>query len=429
MKIYAVGGYNEVGKNMTAVEINNNSVIIDNGIRVDVLQMYDVEPEAMRSEEQKRKMIEFGAIPDINCVKGNIIAQVISHGHLDHIGAVGINTFKVPIFTTPYASAIGRKIYPGGNFKHVQYRKTVEINKDISLEFIEITHSIPHASIIVLRTKEGNIVYASDFKFDDNSSIARVDYEGLKKMGREGIRVLITESLNVREKGKTPSESVAAKNVEDVIKFVSEEKGLIIVSTFSTHIERLKTIFEAANKINRKVVVMGRSLISNLKIANELSLIKISNNVKYIRKINAIINFLKSIENKREEYLIIATGHQGEEHSVLSKIVNSNFKFSKKDSVIFSSNIIPTPLNIANRHVLEAKLESKGVKIFRDVHVSGHASKEEHRKMLNLLNPEIVIPCHGTTEMKGAYVDLACEEGYKINKDIFLLNNGDRIEI
>ncbi|PKP56579.1 MAG: ribonuclease J, partial [Candidatus Altiarchaeales archaeon HGW-Altiarchaeales-2] len=156
---------------------------------------------------------------------------------------------------------------------------------------------------------------------------------------------------------------------------------------------------------------------------------KISKETKFIRKINSVMDFLKSIENKKEDYLILATGHQGEENSVLSKIVNSDFKFDKHDSLIFSSNIIPTAVNIANRQILEAKFKANRVKIFRDVHVSGHAAKEEHRRMLNLLNPEIIIPSHGTTEMKGAYMDLACEEGYKINKNIFLLNNRDKIEI
>lgn len=428
MKIYAVGGYNEVGKNMTAVNVEGNNFVIDNGIRIDVLQMYDLEPEGMRIAERKNRLAEVGAIPNINCIEGNIIAQIISHGHLDHIGAIGINNFDVPIFATPYASAIGRRIYPGGRFNPKEYRKIVEIS-NTGIEFVEVTHSIPQASIIVLHTKEGIVVYANDFKLDDASTIAKVDYQRLKEIGKEGVKLLITESLNVREKGKTPSESVAAKNVEDTIKFSNDDSGLIVISTFSTHVERIKTILETAKRINRKVVVMGKSLISNLKIADDLSLIKISKDTKFLRKIESVMSFLKSIENKKEDYLILATGHQGEERSVLSKIARSNFEFDKNDSVIFSSNIIPTPLNIANRQILESKFRAKKVKIFRDVHVSGHASKEEHRRMLHLLNPEIIIPSHGTTEMKGGYIDLAREEGYKINKDIFLLNNGDKIEI
>ncbi|MDI6730684.1 MAG: MBL fold metallo-hydrolase RNA specificity domain-containing protein [Candidatus Altarchaeum sp.] len=428
MKIYAVGGYNEVGKNMTAVNIEGDSIAIDNGIRIDVLQMYDMEPEAMRVAEQKKRLADVGAIPDMTGVEGNILAQVISHGHLDHIGAVGINNLNVPLFATPYASVIGRRISPESKFNPTQYKKIVQIN-NIGIEFVEVTHSIPQASIVVLHTKEGNVVYANDFKLDDASNIAKVDYGRLKEIGKEGVKTFITESLNAHEKGKTSSESVAARNVEDTIKFADDSGGLTIVSTFSTHIERIKTIFETAHRLNKKVVVMGKSLISNLKSAEDLSLIKISKNTKFIRKINSVMDLLKSIENKKEEYLIIATGHQGEEHSVLSKIVNSDFKFDKNDSLIFSSNVIPTATNIANREILEAKLKAKGVKIFGDVHVSGHASKEEHRRMINLLNPEIIIPSHGTTEMKGAYMDLACEEGYKINKNIFILNNGDKIEI
>ncbi len=428
MKIYAVGGYNEVGKNMTVVNVEGDNIAIDNGIRIDVLQMYDLEPEAMRVAEQKKRLAEVGAIPNIAGVEGNILAQVISHGHLDHIGAVGINNLNVPLFATPYASAIGRRISPESKFNPTQYKKIVQIN-NIGIEFVEVTHSIPQASIVVLHTKEGNVVYANDFKLDDASNIAKVDYGRLIEIGKEGVKAFITESLNAHEKGKTPSESVASRNVEDTIKFADDSGGLTIVSTFSTHIERLKTIFETAHRLNKKVVVMGKSLISNLKSAEDLSLIKISKDTKFIRKINSVIDLLKSIENKKEEYLIIATGHQGEEHSVLSKIVNSDFKFDKNDSLIFSSNVIPTATNIANREILEAKFKANKVKIFRDVHVSGHASKEEHRRMINLLNPEIIIPSHGTTKMKGAYMDLACEEGYKINKNLFILNNGDKIEI
>lgn len=428
MRIKAIGGYDAVGKNLTTVTIDNKTVILDNGIRLDQLQLYDMSSDELTDPKHKLEFIEKGVVPDSEGIEGEVVCQVISHGHLDHIGAIGINRFNVPIFTTPYAAEMGKSICPGGDIRPAKYREITEISEisKFSIEFVEITHSMPHSSISVVHTEEGDVVYASDFKFDDRSKIAKIDYKRLKELGNGNVRALIVESTRVSEEGKTPSESIVKSKLRDVFDFIDE--GLIIITTFSTHIERIQSIVDLAVKAGRIPVFMGRSLISNVQISKKMGLLKIPSDAKLFRKSKSVKNMLKEIEKEREKYALLVTGHQGEENSVLRKLADT-FKFEKKDSVIFSSEVIPTPINIANRYSLEAKLRAKHVRLFKDIHVSGHASKEDHRKLINILKPEYIIPCHGSLEMRSAYIPLAIEEGYELNKNLILLCNGNGIEI
>jgi len=425
VRITAVGGYNAVGKNLTAVTLNNKTLVLDNGIRLDLLQLYDIGSEELNNPKYKQKFIQRGVVPDVSKIEGEVVGQVISHGHLDHIGAIGINKFNAPVYTTPYAAEIGKKICSGCDIYPIEYGETKEVS-EFGVELVEVTHSMPHCSIPVIHTKEGDIVYASDFKLDDRSRIAKTDYKKLKEIGKGNVRVLIVESTRVKEEGKTPSEEVARDKLRDVFDFI--DKGLMVVATFSTHIERIQSIVDLALKAGRTPVFFGRSLISNVMISKKMGLLEIPEDTKLFRKSKSVANVLKEIKEQREKYLLFVTGHQGEENSVLSKFADT-FEFKKNDSVIFSADVIPTEVNIANRSILEAKLRNKNVRIFKNLHVSGHASKEDHRKLIDLLKPESIIPCHGSIDMRGAYLSLAIEEGYVLNKNLFMLCNGNSIEV
>jgi ribonuclease J len=426
MKITAVGGYKAVGRNMTGVSIEGETIAIDNGIRLDTLQMYDKEPESLK----KRKiedLIRMDVIPEAERLK-NVTAQVISHGHLDHIGALPLNKPKVPIISTHYTTEIGRKEYKEGDFYSIDYGSEFEISKKTTVELVEITHSIPYSSLVVLHSPEGDVVYASDFRFDNNSMIGRPDYRRLKELGKGNVKALIVESTRSRETGKTPSESIVRGKLKDVTEFI--DSGLIIATTFSTHIERIQSILDEVGKTDRIPLILGRSLLRNIELAQRFGLLDLPFNAKLLSTSKAISNALKEIKD-RGDYFLLTTGHQGEPDSVLSKLVDGTYPFKpdKGDSALFCAGVIPSPINKASRYIVETKLKTLGVKIFNDIHVSGHASREDHRHLLNLLKPDHIIPCHGNIDMRSSYAALAAEEGYEMNKGIHLLMNGNSIKL
>jgi len=434
MKITAVGGYNAVGRNMTGITVGGETIAVDNGLRLDTLQLYDTESYEMRKFKLD-ELVRMKIIPDHKMLD-NVIAQVVSHGHLDHVGGTMFTKPKVPIITTPYAAEIGRKEYKEGDFYARGYGDPFDVksrsNQELRVELIEITHSIPHTSIPVLYTPEGIVVYANDFKLDNHSKIAAPDYHRLKQIGKEGVKAFIVESVRAGETGKTPSEMVARANVKDVFESIADSKGLIISTTFSSHIERIQAILDMAEYMGRVPVILGRSLHFQVQLAKRFGLLEIPPHAEIFANAKAVGNALKKIDKgRREDYLLLVTGHQGEQKSVLCRMADSKFPFGfrKKDNIVFCTEVIPNPVNETNRYVLERKLKSFGVRIFRDIHVSGHASKEDHRRLLNLLKPERIIPAHGGIEMRANYANLASEEGYEINKNVHLLDNGSSIEI
>ncbi|MBU4437637.1 MAG: MBL fold metallo-hydrolase [Candidatus Altiarchaeota archaeon] len=427
MKITAVGGYRAVGRNMTGVSLDKKTIAIDNGIRLDTLQIYDDDTDMVRrcSEEE---LVRMNIIPDADRLN-NVVCQVLSHGHLDHIGALPMNKPRVPIVATPYVTEMARSEYKQGDFYSIEYGQDYEVSNDITVELVEVTHSIPYASVVVLHTKEGDVIYTGDFRFDDHSQLARTNYKRLRELGNGNVKALIVESTRVRHEGKTPSEDVVRTMLKDVLEFI--DKGLIVTTTFSTHIERIQSIVDAAEKSGRIPVILGRSLGKQSKLAQKFDILDLPQGTDVFSKAKAIAGFLDNMGGNREDYLLVVTGHQGEHRSILSRMTDGKFpfRFEHNDSVIFCARTIPGPLNAASRYILETKLRSQGVSIFDNIHVSGHAAREDHRRMLELLRPEHIIPCHGDMDMRSSYAELAVEEGYKINKNLHILTNGADIEI
>jgi ribonuclease J len=236
------------------------------------------------------------------------------------------------------------------------------------------------------------------------------------------------ESTRVWDEGKTPSESVVRSKLSDIMEFI--DAGLVIATTFSTHIERIQGILDEAEKAGRTPLVMGRSFSKQISLAERFGILSLPPNAQVYATPKAIKHALSKIE-RRDDYLLLVTGHQGEPDSVISKIADGRFPFKLKkgDSAILCANTIPTPINVATRYVLEARLKYHGVRIFDNVHVSGHAAREDHRYLLNLLTPEHVVPCHGGFDMRSGYASLALEEGYQMNREIHILANGASVDI
>jgi ribonuclease J len=438
MEVIAIGGYNEFGRNMTEVKVGDESVIIDIGIKLDrVLIHEDTDLSKMDSEE----LVKRGIFPDVGYVQGKVKAIVISHGHLDHLGAVSklADKYKVPIYATPYTAELiksekryNRSFKGGERVKTTLHGELIEVSPNIKIEFVAVTHSILQASFVVIHTPDGILVYANDFKFDDTPVLGeKTDYTRLMELGQEGIKCLIVETSRVMEEERTPSEEIARKLLFDTISKSDEEAGLI-VTTFSSHLQRIKSIIDAAQLIGRTPVLLGRSMAKYSGIGEKLGVLKLPKKTSVYGSPKAVRGVLKSIDQEgRENYLIIATGHQGEQDAILSRISNRefDFKINRDDQIAFSANVIPNPMNKANRYVLETKLRLQGGIIIKGLHVSGHAAREDHRYLLRVLNPENIIPCHGDLLMLSSYTELAESMGYELNKNIFLIRNGQKISI
>ena len=441
IEIYAVGGYNEVGKNCTAIDVDGEVLIIDLGIHLENYIRLTEDEDLVKINADK--LMEVGAVPNISVldnVKRNVKAIVIGHAHLDHVGAVPYvaNKFNAPVICSPYTAEVLKnilkddKIRINNDIKTLNLNSFYKISENIKIEFIHITHSVPQAALIAIHTDYGIILYANDFKFDLYPVLGKKpNFKRLEELGKEGIIASVVESTYASDARKMPSESVAREMLKDVLLGTDNKDNLIIVTTFSSHIARLKSIIEFGQKLNRKIIFLGRSLAKYVKAAENIGIVDFSKDVEIVKYSRQIERMLKKVDKDREKYLLIVTGHQGEPKSVLYKIAKGEFEFDlyPEDSVVFSCRTIPTPTNIENRDALENELKQTGVRIFKDIHQSGHAAREDLRDFINLVKPKNIIPAHGTKEMRGALAELCAEMGYKTGKNIFLIKDGQKIEL
>ncbi len=439
IEIYAVGGYNEVGKNCTAVNVDGEVVIIDLGINLENYIKLTEDEDIVKISTDK--LMKAGAVPDISVldkIKSNVKAIVVGHAHLDHIGAIPYiaNRFNAPVIGTPYSTEVIKsilkedKIKLNNEIKILNLNSYYKVSNNLKIEFIHITHSIPQATLVAIHTKYGVIVYANDFKLDLHPTLGKKpNFKRLEEIGKENVIALIVESTYANDAKKMPSERVAKEMLRDVLLGTDNKDNLIIVTTFSSHIARLKSIIEFGKKLNRKILFLGRSLAKYVKAAENIGLVNFSKDVKLVKYSRQIERILKKVDKERKKYLLVTTGHQGEHKSVLYKIAKGEFKFKlyPEDSIIFSCRTIPTPTNIANREALENELKLSGVRIFKDIHQSGHAAREDLRDFINFIKPKNIIPSHGNKDMKNALVELAGEMGYKINENLFLVKDGHKI--
>ncbi len=441
IRVWAIGGYSEIGRNMTAIDIDGEVVILDMGIWVDRLVAHE-EAEPMKMGAQK--LIELEILPDDRLLftawGDKVKAIITTHAHLDHCAGIPklANKYGVPIILPPYAAEVVERVAKdaGVSIRNRIIRlnpgSSYKISDNITVEFIYATHSTPQTVMIALHTKYGYIVYANDFKFDEYPTLGkRTDYQRLRKIGKEGCFLLISDSTRIDEERRTYSESLVREMLRDILWWTENEENAIFLTTFASHIARLKMVIELATQMGRTPVLLGRSMENYVKAAERIGIVKLTDKAKIYSHSDKINRLLKKVQKNREEYFVISTGCQGEPNSVLSRIARGvfDFHFLPDDQVIFSAKVIPTEIIMANRALLEATLKSKRVRIFKDVHVSGHAAREDHRDLLKMLNPTYYIPTHGGIKKIASAVDLARELGYFLGKDTFILQNGQRVEL
>jgi ribonuclease J len=439
VEICTIGGYNEVGKNCTAIRIDDDVIIIDMGLHLEKYIKYTEDEDIININAND--LIKVGAVPDISIIqqwKDKVRALIPAHAHLDHIGAIPYlaNKFNAPIICTPFTASVIKAILKDediqvrNEIKVLNANSKLKINKKVIIEFIGITHSTPQTVMVAIHTKYGIILYANDFKFDRFPTLGKKpNFERLHELGEDGILALIVDSTYAGDAKKMPSESVAKQMLKDVLLGTNSKENLVVITTFSSHLARLKSIIEFGKRLNRRIVFLGRSLAKYVKAGENVDIIKFSEDVKIISFKKEIKKFLKNIGKKRNKYLLVVTGHQGEPKSVLSKMARKelHFKFKAEDQVIFSCKIIPTETHIQNRKVLENELRSDKVRIFKDIHVSGHAAREDLRDLINIIKPKHIIPAHGELQMTKSLEELAIEIGYKKNENVHLMSNGRTI--
>ena len=448
MEICTIGGYEEVGKNMTAVKVGEDVIIFDAGIFLPpLIELQEREEQIKYSEEMLRKI---KALPDDLVLdklgwKDKVRAIIVGHAHLDHVGGLPYLAHRYPkaeIIASPFTMAVFDSICSD---EKVHIRNTKRIAKEdsvislngasgkLKLEFIRTTHSTLQCLFVSWESSEGRFFYALDFKFDKHPVIGQApNYTRLKQLGREGVKCLVVDALYADTDRRTASERIARNLLQDAMDTVRNRKSALFITTFSSHIARLKSIVEFGKKTNREIVFLGRSLNKYVDCAIRVGLCPFKKDIKMMKYRRQINSFLNHVEKNRGKYLIVCTGHQGEPGSILDRIADGEtpFKFRKGDNLIFSSSIIPAPANINARHKLDKKLRNQGVRLQTDIHVSGHGGREDLRDLVEMLKPQNIIPAHGSLKQEAPMIDLVTTEmNYKFHENAHLSSNGKVIKI
>jgi ribonuclease J len=440
VELCAVGGYNEVGKNCTAVKIGNEVVLLDLGINLERYITFTEDEDIINVKVEE--LVAAGAVPDLSCIqawKPMVRAIIPSHAHLDHVGAIPFlaHPLKAPVICTPFTKAVisailrDEKIKIQNELTALNPNSSCKLSDTHTVEFINITHSTPQTVMVALHTKEGIILYANDFKFDNFPTLGKTpNYSRLEELGKKGVLALIVDSTYSAEHKKMPSESVAKEMLKDVLLGTDSRNKLVVVTTFSSHLARLKSIIEFGKRLDRRILFLGRSLSKYTNAGEEAKIIQFSKEVEIARYAKQIKKRLAEVDKRRKKYLLVVTGHQGEKKSTLSKMATGQmpFRFQQGDHVVFSCTVIPTEINKKNREEMEKHLNKQGCRIFRDIHVSGHAAREDLRDLINLVKPKHIIPAHGNSQMTGALALLATEMGYSKDR-LHVVKDGTKIII
>jgi ribonuclease J len=419
LSVFSLGGINEIGKNMYVVEYANDIIVIDCGSKFPDETLLGVDL----------------IVPDITYLlenSGRVRALVITHGHEDHIGGIPYirKQINVPIYATRLTlGLIEVKLREAGLLANT---KLIEITSDSTIElgsitstFFKTNHSIPDCLGVVFHTPEGAVVHTGDFKFD--LTPVNNQYPDIHKMadiGSKGVMLLLSESTNAERPGYTPSESHVGKHIEDAF---HKAKQKVFIATFASNVHRLQQVIDAAHATNRRLALLGRSMVNVVKIASELGYLTVPDGM--------LVEAGEIGSLASDRVAILCTGSQGEPMAALSRLSRSNYRnveIHRGDTVILSAS--PIPGNERNVSKTVDNLFSLGAEVIygsssvTGMHVSGHGSQEELKLMLTLMKPKYFIPIHGEYRMLHQHRILAESVGVD-PANIFILNNGDVVDI
>ncbi|MFW6448677.1 MAG: RNase J family beta-CASP ribonuclease [Halobacteriota archaeon] len=439
IEIATIGGYEEVGRQMTAVRAGDDVVIFDMGLNLSKVLLHEnIETETMHSLD----LIDMGAIPDdrvMSDLEGTVQAIVPTHGHLDHIGAISklAHRYDAPVIATPFTIELvkqeiedERKFGFENDLIKMDPGEKRQLTDALTLEFVNVTHSIIDSINPVLHTPEGAIVYGLDKRIDHTPVIGDpFDMHRFEQIGREGNGVLcyIEDCTNAGDQGRTPSEAVARRHLRDVLMSMEDYDGGIVATTFSSHIARVSSLVEFAQEIDRQPVLLGRSMEKYSGTAERLNFVEFPEDLAMFGHRKSVDRmFNRIMKDGKEKYLPVVTGHQGEPRAMLTRMGRGEtpYELDDGDKVIFSARVIPEPTNEGQRYQSERLLQMQGARIYSDIHVSGHLRQEDHYRMLDALQPQHIIPAHRDLQGAAPYVDLAENEGYRMGRDLHISRNG-----
>lgn len=415
IRVVPLGGLDQIGMNMTAIEYDDSIIVIDCGMAFadDTLLGIDL------------------IIPDITYLKKNrhkVRAYFVTHGHEDHIGAFPyiLKEVNAPVYGTKLSIALieskleEHKILDTCKLHVVDYGKKIATH-DFKVEFIRTNHSISDAAALAIKTPCGTLVHTGDFKVDYTPVYGDpIDLWRFAEIGREGVLAVMNDSTNALREGYTMSEKSVGETFDNL--FAEHSKKRLIITTFSSNVDRVQQIINSAKKYRRKVVLEGRSMVNVIETATKLGYINMPKNT--LISVDEMKNYPDS------KIVIVTTGSQGESMAALSRMANRSHKklhIKKEDVIIFSSS--PIPGNEKPVNMLMNEISSMGAKvIFQHTHVSGHACKEEIKLIYSLLKPEYVIPVHGEYRHRTASAELAYDMGYS-KKNVPIIEVGDVLEL
>ena len=413
LSAFALGGLYEIGKNMYVIQYDEDIIVIDCGSKFPDEQLHGVDL----------------IIPDISYLiehKENVRGMIITHGHEDHIGGIPyvLKQINIPIYGSPLTIGLIRTKLKEHNIKNTEL---YEINSDsgiylgkLEISFFRTNHSIPDCLGVVIETPKGTVVHTGDFKFDFSPINQHFpDIHKMASIGEKGVLLLLSESTNAERPGFTPSEKIVGERIYETFQ---KAKQAIFVTTFASNVNRLQQVVDASIKTNRKLTLLGRSMVNVIDVALELGYIHIPEGM--------LIDAKDANQIPREQLTVLCTGSQGEPLAALSRLASSTHSMltiEQNDMIIFASAPIPgNEKNVSSTlnhlYMLGANVVL-GNGVNGGYHVSGHASQEELKLMLTLMKPKYFVPIHGEYRMLHHHRELAHSVGVNWD-DIYIMRNG-----
>jgi len=417
LKVIPLGGLEEIGKNMTVFEYGESIIVVDCGVAFPEDEMLGIDL----------------VIPDVSYLEKNLSKVkgiIVTHGHEDHIGALPyvLNRIPVPVYGTDLTlglienKLIEHQMLDKAELKIVRAGQTIQLGA-FKVEFISSTHSIADSVALAIHTPVGVVLHTSDFKIDHTPIEGEpIDLARIAELGKKGVLLLMADSTNAERPGYTMSERTVGETLDTVFK---DAKSRIIVATFASNIHRIQQIVNSAMKFNRKVALNGRSMINVVKTAMKLGYLNIPSDI--------LLDVDKIQKLPKEQIVLITTGSQGEPMSALSRIASNNHRkvsIEKGDLVIISASPIPGNEKYISRVINDLFKQGADViyEALVEVHVSGHARREELKLIHRLVRPKFFMPVHGEYRHLKQHANLAQSLGMP-EENIFLMENGQVLEL
>ncbi len=418
IELIPLGGLGEFGSNCFALRYGEDMILVDVGMGFPEESAYGVDV----------------CIPDFDFLeeyRENIIAVVITHGHEDHIGALPyvLKKFNVPVYASHFTMGLieskleEHELLDEVLLHRVEPRDRVEIG-EFEVEFIRVSHSLVDCFALAITTPLGTLIHTGDYKVDETPVIGEpIDLRTLRRYGQEGVLALTSDSTNATVPGRTPSERAVIPDFEEIF---SEAEGRIFVATFASSIHRLQIVIDVAQQFDRKVCVLGRSMVKNVEIAERLGYLDLHEGM--------LVSLQDSRKLADHEIVYLVTGSQGEPRAALSQLSSQSYKglsIEEGDTVILSARIIPGNERAISR--LIGGIYKRGAAIIdekrRLIHVSGHASQEDIRIMTEAVRPKFVVPVHGEYRMLYRHKEFLKNHCDFPEENIILIENGDVLEL